>query len=64
MKSESSVLRDFTVDGRVWLLSGVVQLVIGVGATFLAVLLLRLIAISTNLFLLSPLQFGLCFSSR
>jgi chloride channel protein, CIC family len=49
MKSESSVLRDFTVDGRVWLLSGV-ALVIGVGATFLAVLLLRLIAISTNLF--------------
>jgi chloride channel protein, CIC family len=49
MKSESSVLRDFTVDSRVWLLSGV-ALVIGVGATFLAVLLLRLIAISTNLF--------------
>jgi chloride channel protein, CIC family len=49
VKSESSVLRDFTVDGRVWLLSGV-ALVIGVGATFLAVLLLRLIAISTNLF--------------
>ena len=34
MKSESSVLRDFTVDSRVWLLSGV-ALVIGVGATFL-----------------------------
>ncbi len=49
MKSESSVLRDFTVDGRVWLLSGV-AIFIGVGATFLAVLLLRLIAISTNLF--------------
>jgi CIC family chloride channel protein len=49
MKSESSVLRDFTVDSRVWLLSGV-ALVIGVGATFLAVLLLRLIALSTNLF--------------
>lgn len=49
MKSESSVLRDFTVDSRVWLLSGV-ALVIGVGATFLAVLLLRLIAVSTNLF--------------
>jgi chloride channel protein, CIC family len=49
VKSESSVLRDFTVDGRVWLLSGF-ALFIGVGATFLAVLLLRLIAICTNLF--------------
>ncbi len=49
MKSEPSALRDFTVDRRVWLLSGV-ALVIGVGATLLAVLLLRLIAISTNLF--------------
>ncbi len=49
MKSESSVLRDFTVDSRVWLLSGI-ALMVGVGATFLAVLLLRLIALSTNLF--------------
>ncbi len=49
MKSDSSALRDFTVDGRVWLLSGV-AVVIGVCATGLAVLLLRLIAISTNLF--------------
>lgn len=49
MKSESSVLRDFTVDSRVWLLSGV-ALIIGIGATFLAVLLLRLIALATNLF--------------
>src|SRR5436190_21252735 len=49
MQSESSALRDFTVDRRVWLLSGV-ALVIGVGATFLAVILLRLIAISTNVF--------------
>jgi len=49
MKSEPSVLRDFTVDSRVWLLSGV-ALTIGVGATFIAVLLLRLIAISTNIF--------------
>ena len=32
MKSESSVLRDFTVDGRVWLLSAV-ALIIGIGAT-------------------------------
>ena len=49
MKSESSILRDFTVDGRVWLLSGV-ALVIGIGATLLAAVLLRLIAIATNLF--------------
>jgi chloride channel protein, CIC family len=49
VKSESSVLRDFTVDRRVWLLSGV-AFVIGIVATFLAVLLLRLIALSTNIF--------------
>jgi chloride channel protein, CIC family len=49
VESESSVLRDFTVDSRVWFLSAV-ALVIGIGATFLAVLLLRLIALSTNLF--------------
>jgi chloride channel protein, CIC family len=49
VESEASALRDFTVDRRVWLLSGV-AMIIGVGATFLAVLLLRLIALSTNLF--------------
>ena len=49
MQSEPSALRDFTVDRRVWLLSSV-ALVIGIGATLLAVALLRLIAISTNLF--------------
>jgi CIC family chloride channel protein len=49
MKSESSVLRDFTVDRRVWLLSAV-ALIIGIGATFLAVVLLKLIAVATNLF--------------
>jgi len=49
MKAESSALRDFTVDRRVWLLSAV-ALIIGIGATFLAVLLLKLIAVSTNLF--------------
>src|SRR5277367_3916244 len=49
MKAESSVLRDFTVDGRVWLLSAV-ALVIGTGATLLAAALLRLIALATNLF--------------
>jgi chloride channel protein, CIC family len=49
MKSEPSALRDFTVDRRVWLLSGV-SIGIGVCSTALAVLLLRCIAISTNLF--------------
>ncbi|MFT4111952.1 chloride channel protein [Silvibacterium sp.] len=49
MKAEPSILRDFTVDKRVWLLSGVA---IGIGAiaTLLAVFLLRCIAFSTNLF--------------
>jgi chloride channel protein, CIC family len=49
VKAKSSVLRDFTVDSRVWLLSGI-ALMIGICVTFLAVLLLRLIALSTNLF--------------
>jgi CIC family chloride channel protein len=49
LKAESSALRDFTVDRRVWLLSGV-ALVIGMGATLLAALLLKMIAFSTNLF--------------
>jgi chloride channel protein, CIC family len=49
MRSEPSVLRDFTVDRRVWLLSGV-SIGIGVCATALAFLLLRCIALSTNLF--------------
>src|SRR5580658_156619 len=49
MKAESSALRDFTVDRRVWLLCAI-ALIIGVGASLLAVVLLRLIAISTNAF--------------
>lgn len=49
MRSEPSALRDFTVDRRVWLLSAV-SIAIGVCATGLAVALLRLIALSTNLF--------------
>jgi len=56
LKSEPSALRDFTVDRRVWLLSGV-ALVIGAGATLLAVALLRLIALSTNLFYYHQLSF-------
>jgi chloride channel protein, CIC family len=49
MKSKPSALRDFTVDRRVWLLTGV-ALIIGIGAAVLAVLLLRAIALMTNLF--------------
>ena len=49
MKSRPSALRDFTVDGRVWLLTGV-ALLIGAGAAGLAVLLLRAIALATNVF--------------
>ena len=56
MRSETSVLRDFTVDRRVWLLSGV-AIGIGVGATVLAVLLLRCIALFTNLFYYHRLSF-------
>jgi H+/Cl- antiporter ClcA len=49
MKSRPSALRDFTVDSRVWLLTGV-AMIIGAGAAVLAVLLLRAIAFATNAF--------------
>ena len=49
MKSRPSALRDFTVDRRVWLLTAV-AVFIGIGAAGLAVLLLRAIAIATNIF--------------
>jgi len=49
MRSRPSALRDFTVDGRVWLLTAVAVL-IGSGAAALAVLLLRAIAFATNIF--------------
>lgn len=49
MKSRSSVLRDFTVNHRVWLLTGV-AIMIGTGAAALAVFLLRAIACATNIF--------------
>jgi H+/Cl- antiporter ClcA len=49
MKSQPSILRDFTVDRRVGLLSAV-ALAVGTGAAGLAVLLLRCIALATNLF--------------
>jgi len=47
--SHSSVLRDFTVDRRVWLLSAT-AVVIGTGAALLAVVLLKAIALATNIF--------------
>lgn len=49
MRSRPSALRDFTVDGRVWLLTGV-ALFISAGTAALAVLLLRAIAFATNIF--------------
>jgi H+/Cl- antiporter ClcA len=49
MRSRPSALRDFTVDGRAWLLTGV-ALFIGAGAAALAVLLLRAITLATNAF--------------
>jgi CIC family chloride channel protein len=44
-----SILRDFTIDKRVWLLAGV-SIGIGVCATIIAVLLLSCITFSTNIF--------------
>ena len=58
MKSRPSALRDFTVDRRVWLLAGV-ALLIGAGAAGLAVLLLRAIALATNLFYYHRLSLAL-----
>ena len=49
MRSRPSALRDFTVDHRVWMLTGV-ALFIGTGGAALAVILLRAIAFATNLF--------------
>ena len=49
MISQPSGLRDFTIDKRVWPLCAM-ALVIGTGAAGLAVLLLRAIALMTNLF--------------
>ncbi len=49
MRSRPAVLRDFTVDRRVWLLTAM-AVFIGAGASLLAVFLLRAIAFSTNLF--------------
>ena len=49
MRSRPSALRDFTVDRRAWFMSGV-AVVIGAGGAALAVLLLRAIALATNIF--------------
>ena len=49
MNSHTSVLRDFTVDRRVWLLSAV-AIVIGACGAALAVALLKAIALATNIF--------------
>ena len=49
MRSRPSALRDFTVDRRTWSLSAV-AIVIGIGGAALAVLLLRAIALATNIF--------------
>jgi chloride channel protein, CIC family len=49
MRSHASTLRDFTVDRRVWLISGL-AIIVGIGGAGLAVILLRLIAFFTNLF--------------
>jgi CIC family chloride channel protein len=58
MRSRPSALRDFTVDRRVWLLTAV-ALMIGAGAAGLAVLLLRAIALTTNLFYYHRLSLAL-----
>ena len=58
MKSHPSVLRDFTVDRRVWLISAA-AIFIGVCATVLAVFLLRLIGLCTNLFYYHRFSAGL-----
>lgn len=49
MRSHASTLRDFTVDRRVWLMSGL-AIIVGVGGAGCAVILLRLIYFCTNLF--------------
>jgi chloride channel protein, CIC family len=49
VRSRPSALRDFTVDRRTWSLSAV-AVVIGAGGAALAVLLLRAIALATNIF--------------
>jgi chloride channel protein, CIC family len=56
MNSHPSLLRDFTVDRRVWFLSAI-AVGIGSGAAVLAVLLLKCIALATNIFYYHRLSF-------
>src|ERR1700739_4249359 len=58
MRSRPSASRDFTVDRRVWLVTGV-ALIIGACAAGLAVLLLRAIALATNVFYYHRLSLAL-----
>jgi CIC family chloride channel protein len=57
MNSHPSALRDFTVERRVWLLSAV-AVVIGAGGAVLAVLLLKCIALATNIFYYHRISFA------
>src|SRR5215831_12828951 len=57
MNSHPSALRDFTVDRRVWLLSAI-AIIIGTGGAILAVLLLKAIALATNLFYFHRFSFA------
>ena len=56
MNSHPSLLRDFTVDRRVWFLSAI-AVGIGSGAAILAVLLLKCIALATNIFYYHRISF-------
>ncbi|HEX6772786.1 MAG TPA: chloride channel protein [Acidobacteriaceae bacterium] len=58
MRSHASTLRDFTVDRRVWLISGL-AIIVGIGGAGLAVVLLRLIAFFTNLFYYHRFSFAM-----
>ena len=57
MRSRPSALRDFTVDRRTWMLCAVAT-VIGTGGAALAVLLLRAIALATNIFYYHRISFA------
>ncbi len=58
MRSQPSALRDFTVDRRTWTLAAV-SIGIGAGGAALAVVLLRLIALATNIFYYHRLSFAM-----
>jgi CIC family chloride channel protein len=58
VKSRAPSHRDFTVDQRTWMLCGV-ALCIGAGASTLAVVLLRTIALMTNIFYYHRVSFAM-----